>query len=127
MPIDIPDDLRRRLEQLAKGPGQEVGALVCETIEYRLAREERKPCWKPLGSRCWPTWVDIWRASRLWLEGNDSRSGRKLSILVRWKGPWKMPTKRASTHAIPEQDHAPLVLTIAVRSRIGVTEFVDLK
>jgi hypothetical protein len=50
MPIDIPDDLRRCLEQLAKGPGQEVGALVRKAIEYRLAREERKPCWKQLGS-----------------------------------------------------------------------------
>jgi predicted transcriptional regulator len=40
MPIDIPDELRRRLEQLAKGTGQEVSALVCEAIEQRLAREE---------------------------------------------------------------------------------------
>jgi hypothetical protein len=54
MPIDIPDDLRRRLEQLAKGPGQEVGALVCEAIEYRLVREERRPCWKRLGSPASP-------------------------------------------------------------------------
>ena len=42
MHIDIPDDLHRRLEQLAKGTGQEVGTLVCEAIEQRLALEERK-------------------------------------------------------------------------------------
>jgi predicted transcriptional regulator len=52
MPIDIPDDLHRRLEQLAKGTGQDVGALVCEAIEQRLALEERKkrsqesPAWQ---------------------------------------------------------------------------------
>jgi hypothetical protein len=51
MPIDIPDDLRRRLEQLAKGTGQDVGALVCEAIEQRLAREERKP--RPQESPAW--------------------------------------------------------------------------
>jgi Ribbon-helix-helix protein, copG family len=43
MPIEIPDDLNRRLEQLAKETGQDVGALVCEAIEQRLALEERKP------------------------------------------------------------------------------------
>jgi hypothetical protein len=42
MPIEIPDDLNRRLEQLAKETGQDVGALVCEAIEQRLAREKRK-------------------------------------------------------------------------------------
>ena len=42
MHIDIPDDLNRRLEQLAKGTGQDVGTLVCEAIEQRLALEERK-------------------------------------------------------------------------------------
>ncbi len=42
MHIDIPDDLNRRLEQLAKGIGQDVGALVCEAIEQRLAIEEQK-------------------------------------------------------------------------------------
>ena len=42
MHIDIPDDLHRRLEQLAKGIGQNVGALVCEAIEQHLALEERK-------------------------------------------------------------------------------------
>jgi len=42
MHIDIPDDLNRRLEQLAKGTGQDVGTLVCEAIEQRLAREEAK-------------------------------------------------------------------------------------
>ena len=42
MHIDIPDHLTRRLEQLAKGTGQDVGALVCEAIEQRLAREEGK-------------------------------------------------------------------------------------
>jgi predicted transcriptional regulator len=52
MPIDIPDDLNRRLEQLPKGTGQEVGAIVCEAIEQRLALEERKkrsqesPAWQ---------------------------------------------------------------------------------
>jgi predicted transcriptional regulator len=52
MPIEIPDDLHRRLEQLAKGTGQDVGALVCEAIEQRLALEERKqraqesPAWQ---------------------------------------------------------------------------------
>jgi predicted transcriptional regulator len=42
MHIDIPDDLNRRLEQLAKGTGQNVGTMVCEAIEQRLALEERK-------------------------------------------------------------------------------------
>jgi predicted transcriptional regulator len=42
MPIDIPDDLHQRLEQLAKGTSQDVGALVCEAIEQRLALEGRK-------------------------------------------------------------------------------------
>jgi predicted transcriptional regulator len=57
MPIDIPDDLRRRLEQLANGTGQEVGALVREAIEQRLALEERKPspdeapAWQPFSDR----------------------------------------------------------------------------
>jgi hypothetical protein len=41
MHIHIPDDLNRRLEQLAKGTGQDVDALVCEAIEQRLAREEQ--------------------------------------------------------------------------------------
>jgi predicted transcriptional regulator len=41
MHIDIPDDLNRRLEQLAKGTGRDVDALVCEAIEQRLALEER--------------------------------------------------------------------------------------
>ena len=41
MHIDIPDDLNRRLEQLAKGTGQDVDALVCEAIEQRLALEEQ--------------------------------------------------------------------------------------
>ena len=35
MHINIPDDLNRRLEQLAKGTGQDVGTLVCEAIEQR--------------------------------------------------------------------------------------------
>ena len=43
MHIDIPDDLNRRLVQLAKGTGRDVGALVCEAIEQRLAREEQLP------------------------------------------------------------------------------------
>jgi hypothetical protein len=42
MHIDIPDDLNRRLEQLAKGTGQDVGVWVCEAIEQRLALEEGK-------------------------------------------------------------------------------------
>jgi predicted transcriptional regulator len=42
MHIDIPDDLNKRLEQLAKGTGQDVGALVCEAVEQRLAIEEWK-------------------------------------------------------------------------------------
>jgi hypothetical protein len=42
MDITIPDDLNRRLEQLAQGTGQNVGALVCEAIEQRLALEEGK-------------------------------------------------------------------------------------
>jgi predicted transcriptional regulator len=56
MNIHIPDDLNSRLEQLAKGTGQDVGALVCEAIEQRLAREEQhakhlpqetnKPIWE---------------------------------------------------------------------------------
>ena len=41
MHIDIQDDLNRRLEQLAKGTGQNADALVCEAIEQRLALEEQ--------------------------------------------------------------------------------------
>ena len=48
MHIDIPDDLHRRLEQLANGTGQDVGTLVCEALEQRLAREEAKS--RPPGS-----------------------------------------------------------------------------
>ena len=57
MHIDIPDDLNRRLEQLARGTGQDVGALVCEAIEQRLAREEGKnrpqesPAWQPFSDQ----------------------------------------------------------------------------
>jgi len=57
MHIDIPHDLNRRLEQLAKGTGQDVGALVCEAIEQRLALEERKqrpqesPAWQPFSDQ----------------------------------------------------------------------------
>jgi hypothetical protein len=51
MPIEIPDDPHRRLEQLAKGSGQDGGALVCEAIEHRLALEERKP--RPRESPVW--------------------------------------------------------------------------
>jgi hypothetical protein len=57
MHIDIPDDLNRRLEQLAKGTGQDVGTLVCEAIEQRLAREEQKnrpqefPAWQPFSDQ----------------------------------------------------------------------------
>ena len=42
MRIDIPDDLHRRLEQLAKGTGQDVRVLVCEAIRQHLAVEEQK-------------------------------------------------------------------------------------
>ena len=41
MHIDIPDDLNRLLEQLVKGTGRDVGALVCETMEQRLALAEQ--------------------------------------------------------------------------------------
>ena len=52
MDITIPDDLNRRLEQLAKGTGQNVSALVCEAIEQSLALEEgKKPPRKPLLGR----------------------------------------------------------------------------
>jgi hypothetical protein len=57
MHIDIPDDLHRRLEQLAKGTGQDVDTLVCEAIEQRLALEGRKPrphespAWQPLSDQ----------------------------------------------------------------------------
>lgn len=57
MPIDIPDDLHRRLEQLAQGTGQDVGTLVCEAIEQRLALEERKKrrqessAWQPFSEQ----------------------------------------------------------------------------
>jgi len=57
MHIDIPDDLHRRLEQLAKGTGQDVGTLVCEAIEQRLALEERQnrpqefPAWQPFSGQ----------------------------------------------------------------------------
>ena len=40
MHLNIPDDLSRRLEDLA-GKGQDVQALVCEAIEARLAIEEQ--------------------------------------------------------------------------------------
>jgi hypothetical protein len=56
MHIDIPDDLNRRLEQLAKGTGQDVGALVCEAIEQRLAREEAQS--RPLESPAWQPFSD---------------------------------------------------------------------
>ena len=42
MSIEIPDDLNRRLTKVAHIMGQDVGALVCEAIEQRLAIEERK-------------------------------------------------------------------------------------
>jgi hypothetical protein len=57
MHINIPDDLTRRLEQLAKGTGQDVGTLVCEAIEEHLAREERmkhpqeSPAWQPFSDQ----------------------------------------------------------------------------
>jgi Ribbon-helix-helix protein, copG family len=56
MPIDIPDDLHRRLEQLAQGTGQDVSALVCEAIEQRLALEARKP--RPQESPAWQPFSD---------------------------------------------------------------------
>jgi len=56
MHIDIPDDLHRRLEQLAKRTGQDVGTLVCETIEQRLAREERQN--GPQESPAWQSFSD---------------------------------------------------------------------
>ena len=56
MPIDLPNDLSRRLEQLAKGADQEVGALVREAIEQRLALEERKP--RPQEAPAWQPFAD---------------------------------------------------------------------
>jgi hypothetical protein len=56
MHIDIPDDLHRRLEQLAKGLGQDVSTLVCEVIEQRLALEGRKP--RPQESLAWEPFSD---------------------------------------------------------------------
>jgi hypothetical protein len=56
MHIDIPDDLHRRLEQLAKGTGQDVGTLVCAAIEQRLAREEEKN--RPRESSAWQPFSD---------------------------------------------------------------------
>jgi len=56
MHIDIPDDLNRRLEQLAKGIGQDVGTLVCEAIEQRLALAERKK--RPQESSVWQPFSD---------------------------------------------------------------------
>lgn len=56
MHIDIPDDLNRRLEQLAKGRGQDVGALVCEAIEQRLALEEQKT--SPQEASAWQSFSD---------------------------------------------------------------------
>jgi hypothetical protein len=56
MHIDIPDDLHRCLEQLAKGTGQDVGTLVCEVIEQRLALEGRKP--RPQESPAWQPFSD---------------------------------------------------------------------
>jgi hypothetical protein len=56
MHIDIPDDLNRRLEQLAKETGQDVGALVCEAIEQRLALAERKK--RPQESAGWQPFSD---------------------------------------------------------------------
>jgi predicted transcriptional regulator len=55
--IDIPDDLNRRLEQLAKGTGQDVRVLVCEAMEQRLAIEERQrhlqeaPAWQSFSAQ----------------------------------------------------------------------------
>jgi hypothetical protein len=57
MHIDIPDDLHRRLEQLTKGIGQDVGTLVCVVIEERLALAERQnrpqesPAWQPFAGQ----------------------------------------------------------------------------
>lgn len=57
MHINIPDDLHRRLEQLAKRTDQDVGTLVCEAIEQRLALEERQNClhespaWQPFSGQ----------------------------------------------------------------------------
>jgi hypothetical protein len=57
MHIDIPDDLSRRLEQLAKGIGQDIGTLVCEALEQRLTLEEGKnrpqesPAWQPFSDQ----------------------------------------------------------------------------
>lgn len=57
MPIDIPDDLSRRLEQLATGTGQDVSTLVCEAIAQCLALAERQkrpqesPAWQPFSNQ----------------------------------------------------------------------------
>ena len=56
MPIDIPADLHRRLEQLAKGTGQDVGTLVCEALEQRLACEEGRS--RPQEASAWPPFSD---------------------------------------------------------------------
>jgi Ribbon-helix-helix protein, copG family len=56
MSIEIPDDLHRRLEQLAQGTGQDVSALVCEAIEQRLALEVRKQ--GPEESSAWQPFSD---------------------------------------------------------------------
>src|SRR5215813_9871876 len=56
MHIDIPDDLNRRLEQLAKGTGQDVSALVYEAIAQRLALAERKK--RPQESSVWHPFSD---------------------------------------------------------------------
>ena len=56
MHIDIPDELNRRLQQLAKGIGQDVSALVCEAIERHLAVAERKK--RSQEAEAWQTFSD---------------------------------------------------------------------
>ena len=76
MSIDIPDDLHRRLEQLAKGTGQDIGALVCEALEQRLALEERKQ--RPQASSAWqPGGV-----SNVDIDGNNTLHIKTIGVTI---------------------------------------------
>jgi hypothetical protein len=89
MHIDIPDDLHRRLEQLAKGIGQDVGTLGCEAIEQRLALEGRKP--RPQESPAWEPFSDQDPFVSLIGSGEDDAadvSRKKYDYLADMYRPW---------------------------------------
>ena len=89
MHIDIPDDLNRRLEQLAKETGQDVGTLVCEAIEQRLAREEQQN--RPQESSAWQPFSDQDPFLSLIGSGEDDAadvSQKKYDYLADTYRPW---------------------------------------